>query len=169
MWLFWLQPVYDLKERIVNAANVSIPGNVLTVGIDNGRPVLIHLEVLLNKTYGTFPQRIAQGIDQKRLQIICAILDRYLKLGLSNFDIYVNIPGEFQFRDNGLDLALAVAIRSQAKNKIIDKSLVFIGELWLGGQVLWSKLHNKRSNEVKDFTIIDKDRIKHVSEIVNVL
>jgi DNA repair protein RadA/Sms len=60
MGLFGLQPVYDLKERIINAANTSIPGSVLTVGIDNGRPVLISLEVLLNKTYGKFPQRIAQ-------------------------------------------------------------------------------------------------------------
>lgn len=164
-----LQPVYNLKERIVNQANISIPGNVLTVGIDNGRAVLIQLEVLLNKTYGKFPQRVAQWIDPKRLQIICAILDRYLTLNLSYFDIYVNIPGEFIFRDNGLDLAVATAIRSQAKNKIIDKQLVFIGELGLGGQVLNAKLHKKRANEAKDFTIIDKERMKNIVGLPNVL
>jgi DNA repair protein RadA/Sms len=169
MWLFGLQPVYDLKERIIQQANVSIPWNVLTVGIDNWRPVLIQLEVLLNKTYGKYPQRVTQWIDPKRLQIICAILDRYLKLQLSNFDIYVNIPGEFQFRDNGLDLAVAWAIRSQAKNKIISKEFICLWELGLWWQVLPSKLHKKRSLEVKDFTIIDYQHIKHITELVHVI
>jgi len=60
---------------------------------------------------------------------VIAILERYLKINLSFFDIYVNIPGEFVFRDTGLDLALATAIYSQAKGKIVDKELVFLGEL----------------------------------------
>ncbi len=169
MWEKWLEAVYNLKERIINAANTNIPGNVLTIGVDNGRPVLISLEVLLNKTYGKFPQRIAQWIDTKRLQIIIAILDRYLKLNLSFFDIYVNIPGEFKFSDNGLDLALAAAIYSQAKNVIIDKQLIFIGELWLGWQVLPSKLHKKRKNEGKTFDIIDNKRMKNIANLPNIL
>ncbi len=92
MTLFGLLPVYDLKDRIINQANITAPGNVLTVGIDNGRPVIVHLEVLLNKANGKYPQRITSGIEQKRLQIIIAILERYLKINLSAFDIYVNIP-----------------------------------------------------------------------------
>ena len=169
MSLFGLQPVYDLKDRIVGAANVTTPGNVLTVGIDNGRPVLVHLEVLLNKANGKFPQRVCQWVDQKRLQIVIAILERYLKINLSFFDIYVNIPGEFVFRDTGLDLALATAIYSQAKGKIVDKELVFLGELWLWGQVLPTKLHNKRSNDVKDFTLIDNERMKYITELPNIV
>ena len=169
MWLFGLQPVYDLKERIISAANSTIPGNVFTVGIDNGRPVLVNIEVLLNKSYGKYPQRITQSIDPKRLQLIAAILDRYLKLNLSFFDIYVNIPGEFQFRDSWLDLALATAIYAQAKNKLIDKELIFVGELGLGWQILPSKLHTRRIKEAKDFTIIDKDRIKNIVELPHVL
>lgn len=169
MSLFGLQPVYDLKDRIINAANVTTPGNVLTVGIDNGRPVLVHLEVLLNKANGKYPQRVCQWIDQKRLQIVTAILEKYLKINLSFFDIYVNIPGEFVFRDTGLDLALATAIYSQAKGKIIDKELVFLGELWLWGQVLPTKLHTKRSNDVKDFTLIDNQRMKYISELPNIV
>jgi len=103
MTLFGLQPVYDLKDRIVNQANITTPGSVLTVGIDNGRPVLVYLEVLLNKANGKYPQRIVSGIEQKRVQLIIAILERYLKISLWDFDVYVNIPGEFDFRDTGLD------------------------------------------------------------------
>jgi hypothetical protein len=31
MTLFGLKPVYDLKERIITSAQVSVPGSVLTV------------------------------------------------------------------------------------------------------------------------------------------
>jgi predicted ATP-dependent serine protease len=47
--------------------------------------------------------------------LIVAILEKYLKLTLSVFDLYVNIPGEFKLYDSGLDLAIATAIWSQAK------------------------------------------------------
>ncbi len=169
MTLFWLQPVYDLKDRIISQASVSVPWSVLTSGIDNGRPVLVHLEVLLNKSNGKFPQRVSQWIETKRLYIIIAVLERYLKLNLDVFDIYVNIPGEFTFRDTGLDVALAAAIRSQTKNKVIDKQLIFIWEIWLGGQILPSKLHKKRTKELTEFDMIDYERIKHISELPHVL
>jgi DNA repair protein RadA/Sms len=88
--------------------------------------VLVYLEVLLNKANGKYPQRIVSGIEQKRVQLIVAILERYLRISLSDFDIYVNIPGEFDFRDTGLDLAIAAALYSQSKGVTIDKQLIFI-------------------------------------------
>jgi len=168
MTLFGLQPVYDLKERIINQANITTPGNVLTVGIDNGRPVLVCLEVLLNKANGKYPQRIVSWIEQKRLQLIIAILERYLKINLWAFDIYVNIPGEFEFRDTGLDLGIAAALYSQSKNVVIDKNLVFVWELWLSGQILPSKNHSKRTKDIQEFTCIDHDRLKYISELPGV-
>lgn len=165
MTLFGLQPVYNLKERIISQAAISVPWSVLTSWIDNGRPVLVHLEVLLNKSNWKFPQRVSQWIDTKRLYIIIAILERYLKLNLDIFDIYVNIPWEFTFRDTWLDLALAAAIRSQTKSKIIDKQLVFIWEIGLWWQILQSKLHKKRAKELSEFDLIDHSRLKHISEL----
>ena len=77
-----------------------MPGSVLTVGIDNGRPVLVSLEVLLNKTNYKYPKRVAIGIDSSRLDLVVAILERYLNIKLGYFDIFVNIPGEFRFYDS---------------------------------------------------------------------
>lgn len=162
--------MFDLKERIISSANLSIPGSVLTAAIDNGRPVLVHLEVLLNKTQGKFPTRQAVGVDSKRVDLIIAILERYLKAQLSRFDVFVNIPGEFSFRDSGLDLAIAAGIYSQSKNIVVDKKLLFLGEIGLGGQILPTKLHEKRKKEMgESMTIIDYQRIKHISELVNVI
>ncbi len=169
MTLFGLQPVYDLKDRIMNQANITTPWNVLTVGIDNWRPVLVHLEVLLNKANWKYPQRVTSWIEQKRLQLIIAILERHLKINLWYFDIYVNIPWEFEFRDTGLDLAIAVAIYSQSKDVIIDKSLVFIWELWLSWQLLPSKNHKKRTIEIDEFTCVDYERITYINQLPTIL
>ncbi|UFX82933.1 AAA family ATPase [Candidatus Absconditicoccus praedator] len=166
MGLFGLTPVYDIKERIINTANTSIPGSVFTMGIDNGRPVIVNLEVLLNKTNYKYPQRMAVGIDNNRLNLVIAILERYLKLNLGYFDIYVNLPGEFKFYDSGLDLALATAIFSQYQNKLVDKNSIFVGEIGLGGQLLPSKLHEKRKNETPEgFKFVDKKLLNHVVEL----
>lgn len=170
MTLFWLQPVYDLKERIINMANVTIPWNVLTIWIDNWRPVVVNLEVLLNKTKYKFPQRTTIWIDSNRLNLIIAILERYLNINLWFFDIYVNIPWEFQFYDSWLDLAIAAWIYSQYKNIVIPKDNVFIWELWLGWQILESKLHNKRCKELSEgFEIIDKNKIRNIIELKNII
>ncbi len=170
MGLFWLQAVYDIKERIINAANTAVPWSVLTIWIDNGRPVIVNLEVLLNKTKYKFPQRNAIWIDSKRLDLVVALLERYLKLNLGLFDIYVNLPGEFKFYDSGLDLAIAMAIISQYKNQILDKKNIYLWELWLGWQVLPSKLHQKRKNEIPEgFEFVDKEHINNISYINNII
>lgn len=166
MSLTWLKPVYDMKERIINSANSTIPGSLLTIWLDNARPVLVGLEVLLNKTKFKFPERKAIWIDWNRLNLIIAILERYLNLNLGLFDVFVNIPGEFKLYDSGLDLAVAVGIYSQYKNLVIDKRLIFLGEVWLWWQVLKSKLHEKRIKELPNwFSIIDADKIKNIVDI----
>ena len=165
MSLFGLQPVYDLKQRIL-WGKLAIAGHVLWVAIDNGRPILVTLEALLNKAVGKYPQRVALGIESNRLTLIVAILEKYLKLKLWLVDIFINIPGEFLFRDSGLDLAVAAAIYSQYKGKVIPEELVFVGEIGLGGQILPAKLHTKRSLEARDLQIIDHTKIKYVGELV---
>lgn len=122
----------------------SYEGRALTVWLENGRPILVHVEALLTKNYNNHPQRNSLWIDPKRLQLIIAILEKYCKCRLYQFDIFVNIPGEFVFYDSGIDLAIAAAIYSQYKNIPIDASLVYIGEIGLSGQLVKPKLYEKR-------------------------
>jgi predicted ATP-dependent serine protease len=68
-----------------------------------------------------------------------------------------------------LDLAIAAALYSQSKGVTIDKQLIFIWELWLSGQLLPSKLHNKRKKDIEEFECIDADRIKYISELPSIL
>ena len=161
-----LNPVYDIQERIIKSTNTNTPWSVLSIGLDNGRPVLVHLEVLLIQTQSRFPQRTSIGVDNKRVELLIAILEKYMKMNLGVFDVYVNLPGEFRMHDSWLDLAIAAAIVSHHTKKVIGNKRVFIGEMWLSGQVIKSKLHDKRCKEVpKWFDIIDKDAVSHISNI----
>lgn len=166
MTLFGLQAVYDIKQRILQNANTSAPGSVLGIWLDNGRPVLTNIEVLLNKSKFKFPQRNSIGLDNKRVDLVIAILEKYLHINLWFFDIFVNIPGEFSFNDSGLDLAIAAAIYSQYTNQSLPINYVFIGELALSGQISKSKLHDKRLREVTDsLEAIDYQHSKHIAEL----
>lgn len=163
-----LQSPPDLHKTMQDSLT-DMPGSVLAVGIDNGRPVLVNLEVLINKTNYKFPQRTAIGIDSNRLSLITAILERYLKLKLGLFDIYVNIPGEFSFRDSGLDLAIAAALYSQYKNTPINKHNVFIWEIGLWGQILQPSYYHKRIKEAEWLTIIDKQTSSSIMWLPTIL
>ncbi len=165
MTLFGLQPVYDLKDRILQAAS-NMPWSVLSIGLDNGRPVITQIEVLLNKTKYKFPQRNCIGVDPKRVDLVVAILERYLKINLWLFDIFVNVPGEFDFRDSGIDLAIAAGIYSQYTNQHLPKDSIFLGELALSGKVVKSKLHQKRSKELPEwFVLYDPDNTQYIHSL----
>ena len=166
MTLFGLKAVYNLKERILSSANTSLPGSILAIGLDNGRPVLTNLEVLINKTKFKFPSRSAIGVSSKRVDLVIAILERYLNLDLAFFDVFVNIPGEFSFQDSGLDLAIAAWIFAQYHNQSRTQNMIFLAELGLWGQIVKSKLHDKRIREVPEwFTIIDHQHYKNIVEL----
>lgn len=161
----WFVPVYNLHEHTLAQAASSSPGTVLSIGLDNARPVLITIEVLLNKSKFKFPLRNAQGIDSSRLNLIIAVVEKYLHLSIGYFDVYVNIPGELSFRDNGLDLAIAAALYSQFKGIPIDHGHIFIGEVGLSGKILTTRFHDKRIKEFPWFTAIDHRSLSSLEKL----
>lgn len=166
-----LKAVYDIKQRILDSSSQNNQaGWVLTVWIDNWRAIVVHIEVLLNKSYWKFPERKALWIDSQRLSIIIAILEKYLKCKLSVMDIYINIPWEFKFFDSWIDLWIAAAIYSQYINKKAPKWHIFVGELWLWWQILLSKFHEKRKKELGNiWTFVDKEIISHISKLPEII
>lgn len=174
VWVFemtalWLTPVYDMQQKMLSLMSTDTPWSVISLWLDNGRPLFITVEVLLNKSHYKFPQRSAHGIDTSRLNLLIAILEKHLWLKIWYYDVYVNIPWWLVFRDSWLDLAVAAAIYSQQKNLTISNEIVFIGEIWLGWQILPSKFHQKRIKEAGNLTVIDHTSLKHISHLPNKL
>ena len=160
----WLIPIVNLKE-IINSNITPTPWNILTVWIDNWRPVIITIEVLLNKTKYKFPKRSSIWVDSSRVEMIIAILEKYLKINLWFTDIFINIPWEFQFHDSWIDLAIAVGIFSAYINKTINPKNIFIWELSLSWKINKTKFHEKRIKEAKNMNIIDYNIVKNIQQI----
>jgi len=117
----------EWADKAVGKASVAVRQGV--------RVVFATVETLVVSTNLAFPKRVAKGIDQKRLELILAILKKYLKLNTDYFDIYVNVAGGLQINDTLADLGVAVAVYSSLSGKAFDPKHLFVGELGLLGTV----------------------------------
>jgi DNA repair protein RadA/Sms len=81
------------------------------------------------------PKRQADGFDANRLLKIIAVMEKRLKIGLADRDIYVAIVGGLRIKEPAIDLAIASAIYSSLKNIPMDRNTVYIGEIGLTGEV----------------------------------
>jgi len=93
-------------------------------------------------------------------------------LNLSSSDVYLNVAGGLYLKEPAVDLAVAAAIISSAKNITIDSKKIFFGELSLGGEIRKVTFESKRISESKrlGFTnfSIEKNILGVIKEIINV-
>lgn len=131
----------EWQNKAVGKASVAVRQGV--------RVLFATVETLVVSTNLTFPKRVAKGIDQKRLELILAILKKYLKLNSDNVDIYVNVAGGLKINDTLADLGVAAAIYSSLSGKAFDPKHLFVGELGLLGTVRKSSALPLISKEAK--------------------
>lgn len=110
-------------------------GTAVTALIEGTRPVLVEIQALAAKAgYGT-PQRVAHGVDQRRLALLLAVLEKRSGIPVSQLDIFVNVAGGLRLTEPAGDLAIAAAIASSVYDVPLPHGSVFIGELGLGGEI----------------------------------
>lgn len=110
-------------------------GTAITSIIEGNQVLMLELQALVSKTNFGYPKRTASGYDQKRLELLIAVLQSKLNLNLNLYDVYINLTGGFKVSDRALDLAVAMAIYSSYENKKIMSSSVFFGEVGLSGEI----------------------------------
>jgi DNA repair protein RadA/Sms len=112
-----------------------VPGSVVMVARDGGRPLMIEVQALVDRARSTMPRRVAQGVDANRLSMLLAILSRHADLSLADHDVFVNLVGGLEIGETATDLPLAVALASSLRAHALPQSLVVFGELGLTGEV----------------------------------
>lgn len=128
---------------------VSAPGSVPTVLLEGSRPIIVEIQALVVPTKLPFPKRQAQGIDQRRLELIVAVLTRRALIPLYEFDIFINVAGGFKINDPSADLAVALAISSAFYNKPFVKRAVAQGEVGLLGEIRQTSQEERRTKEAR--------------------
>jgi DNA repair protein RadA/Sms len=110
-------------------------GTIVAASGEGNRPILVEIQALVSSaSYGT-PQRVAGGIDNKRLALLLAILEKRIGLPMGGNDVFVSIAGGLKLNEPAVDLAVLAAIVSSLKDIPIDSEMVAVGEVGLSGEV----------------------------------
>jgi len=129
-----LIPVQNPSKVFLQEGELS-PGSAVSCTIEGSRAMLFEIQALVGKTSYAMPQRVSAGVDAKKLTIILALLERFAKLQVSNSDVFVSVAGGLKLDDPGIDLSLALAIVSNARNISLPPHSIVIGELGLSGEI----------------------------------
>ncbi len=81
------------------------------------------------------PQRVATGLDHRRLAVLLAVLERRGGLPFGNLDVFVNVTGGVRLAEPSTDLAVLAALVSSVHDRPVPGDALFVGEVGLGGEV----------------------------------
>jgi DNA repair protein RadA/Sms len=130
-----LVPVGNPSALFLSARAADTSGSAVTALMEGSRPVLVEVQALAaHSGFGT-PQRVATGLDQKRLAVLLAVLERRGGATFANLDVFVQVSAGVRLTEPGADLAVAAALISSLNNKPAAPDALFLGELGLGGEV----------------------------------
>jgi Predicted ATP-dependent serine protease len=119
---------------LLSRASPQIGTSIVPI-LEGSRILVVELQSLVNKSHFGLPQRVASGINPKKLSLLLAVLERFGGLSLGDHDIFFNIVGGLTVAEPAIDLGIAAAIISSFRNRPLRKDLAFIGELGLGGEI----------------------------------
>jgi len=130
-----LVPVPNPSAVFLAARADGISGSAVTALMEGTRPVLVEVQALAARSgYGT-PQRVATGIDPKRLAVLLAVLERRAATSFAELDVFVQVTAGVRLNEPGADLAVAAALLSSLYNRPAPADVIFLGEIGLGGEI----------------------------------
>ncbi|MGI4804854.1 MAG: DNA repair protein RadA [Janthinobacterium lividum] len=130
-----LREVSNPSEILLSQRDEALSGITISATLEGLRPMLIETQALVSASpYGT-PQRSATGFDNKRMNMLLAVLEKRCGFRLSAKDVFLNITGGIRVEDPAIDLGLAAAIISSHEDMPVSFKTCFAGELGLSGEI----------------------------------
>lgn len=117
------------------SANPNLSGSALGCMIEGTRAFVVEVQALATASNFGTPQRVAVGLDQKKLALLLAILEKNLALYLRSNDVFINMTGGIKATDPAIDLAIITAVLSSLKDMPVPENSVYIGEVSLNGEI----------------------------------
>ncbi len=130
-----LKEVKNPSEVFLARRDDSATGTAVVASIEGSRPLLLEVQALVAPSGYSVPQRTSNGFDNRRLQMILAVLEKRIGVQFRQNDIFVNVAGGVYLNDPSVDLGIASAIVSSFRDLPIRKKMVIIGEIGLTGEV----------------------------------
>ena len=130
-----LRPVANPSRLFLSERASGTPGSAVLCCVEGSRPILVEVQALVStSTYGN-ARRTAIGIDQNRLSLLLAVLEKRAGLSLAGDDVYVNIAGGMNIEEPAADLSVVAAVASSVRNRGLSPSTAVFGEVGLSGEI----------------------------------
>jgi DNA repair protein RadA/Sms len=130
-----LEVVPNPSELFLAERRGDAPGSCVATLVEGSRPLLVEIQALVAPAgYGT-ARRTAIGIDDGRLALLLAVLDRRAGVDLVSRDVFANAAGGVRVSEPGADLAIALAVASSRLDRALPPDAAACGEVGLGGEI----------------------------------
>jgi len=144
-----LMPVANPSQMFLQERPQNVAGSIVTACMEGTRPLLVEIQALVSGTkYGT-GRRMTQGLDQNRVALLIAMLEKRASIQLTGDDVFVNIAGGLEVDEPAADLGVVTAIVSSFKNVNVDPHTAVFGEIGLTGEVRGAMQASVRAREAQ--------------------
>jgi DNA repair protein RadA/Sms len=130
-----LKQVLDRHRLFISPESEERSGSVLSSVMEGSRAISVEVQALVAKSSFGQARRMAEGLDNRRVILLSAVIEKYLSMPLSECDIFSNLAGGLSIDEPSLDLAITASIASSYQDKPISRSIGFLGEVGLSGEV----------------------------------
>jgi DNA repair protein RadA/Sms len=130
-----LRQVNNPSEILISQKDEASSGTTIGATLEGNRPLLIEVQSLVSPaSYGT-PQRTPTGYDQKRLNMLLAVLEKRCGFRMGTQDVFLNMAGGLRIEDPAIDLAVCISIVSSMDEIAVSDKKCFAAEIGLGGEL----------------------------------
>ena len=130
-----LHEIANASEFFLMNRHQPQAGTAVTPILEGTRIMVVELQALVNKSHFGMPQRVASGINQRKLALLLAVLERHGGIVMGDYDVFFNIAGGLTVAEPAIDLGIAAALLSSFRNRPVRNEMAIIGELGLGGEI----------------------------------
>lgn len=130
-----LKEVKNPSSIFLSREQEEAPGSVIMVVWEGTRPLLVEIQALVDESHMANPRRISVGLDNNRMSMLLAVLNKHGGLFTGDQDVFVNVVGGVKVLETSADLALLLAVVSSLRNQPLPMDLVIFGEVGLSGEI----------------------------------
>jgi DNA repair protein RadA/Sms len=142
-----LQAVPNPSQLFLAERAANVPGSAVLCCVEGSRPLLVEVQALVStSTYGN-ARRMTSGLDQNRLSLLLAVLEKRAGLNLIAEDVFVNVAGGLSIDEPAADLAIVGAVASSVRNRPIRAGTAVFGEVGLAGEIRATSQASLRARE----------------------
>jgi DNA repair protein RadA/Sms len=167
-----LLEVDNPSARFLAERSSDMAGSTVAAHLAGSRPFLTEFQALTQKCFQPYPRRTVQGVDQNRIAVLLAVIERGLSISFGDQDVYCKVASGDRIEEPACDLPMLMALVSSVERRAVPADMIFIGEVGLGGELrsvpgIGARLSEAKSVGMKR-AVIPAWQLKEAKEVLGI-